>query len=204
MGGMAPSAIKGKVGRGGEKEETLRLEVVMNLICILIPVLLVQQVVEYFRHDVELPIGPTKGSSAAADDKPEDKKEKPFGLKLTIGSDGSFLIVKAKVLVAGEGGLVVSGPGLVLPPLASGAPNFSQLQRLLSKEKNGRMGGRPAEAFVDPDQITISAPVDTKFQALMETLDYVRYAPFEPGKDMTEAKQMFTMISLSPGSVSAG
>lgn len=202
MGGMAPSAIKGKVGRGGEKEETLRLEVVMNLICILIPVLLVQQVVEYFRHDVELPTR-SAGSSSGSDE-PEEKKEKPFNLKLTIGGDGSFMIVNAKALTAGEGGLVVTGPGLTLPPLAPGSPNYRQLQTLLAREKKMRLGGKPPEGFTDPDQITVSAPVEMKYQRIIETLDYIRYAPFIPGDDLAQAKQMFTLISLSPGSVRAG
>ena len=55
---FAPSKKKG--GKGGDEPEELRLEVVMNLICVLIPVLAAQQVVDYYQHEVSLP---TRGGS---------------------------------------------------------------------------------------------------------------------------------------------
>jgi len=170
------------------------MHIFMNLICILIPALIYQQVQDYYRHDVELPAG---GGSAAGVSAPT---QQPFNLKLTIGIDGSFMIVNAKALSPADG-LVSQGPGLLLAPLAGGTPDYVHLRVLLSKEKKLRLGGQPAATFPDADQITVSAPQDMEYQRIISALDYLRFEAPPPGSDLADAKEMFTVISLSPGSI---
>lgn len=165
----------------------------MNLVCILIPALLAQQVTDYFQHSVELPARGGAGGGAA-----EAPRNAPFNLKLTVSQDGAFMIVNARSLRSGEGGLVEQGPGLLLPPGSDGKPQYRALQQLLTKEKTQRLGGNPPEAFPDPDQITVAAPVEMEYEEIVRTLDYVR---FQPGADATVADPLFTVISLSPGSI---
>ena len=214
---FAPSLKKGKLDKSEQKEEKLRLEVVMNLICILIPVLVAQQVTEYFRHDVQLP---TKGGapSAGESDAPTPTHP-PFNLKLAIGADGSFEIVNAQVLAVGQGGLVQGGAGLVLPALGPDQPNYRGLQNLLKIEKDGRIpsGQNPLQIeaeYPDPWQITVTAPVDMQYQKVIQALDYVRFRPPLPRgvnrpdpaatpkpMDPDTTEEMFTVVTLSPGSV---
>jgi hypothetical protein len=191
MPGFAPS----KRSRAGEKETPLNLQVVMNLICILIPALLSMQVQDYYRHDVELP---TKGGGggAAPSGGPTNP---PFNLKMTIMQDGSFVIVNAKAITPADG-LMASGPGLVVAPV-NGQPDYRLLQTVMMKEHKNRLGGQPPEAFPDPDQITISAPGDLDFQHVVRALDRVRFEKPASEGDWTTAKEMFNVISLSPGSV---
>jgi hypothetical protein len=176
--------------------------VVMNLVCILIPALLFQQVVDYFRHEVELP---TKSGATSEEPEKEEEEEEPmlaaFNLKLGMGGDGTFSIINAKKLTTADG--LTQGPeGFFLAPLPSGEPNYRALQRLLHKEKRERLDGKDAERYPDPDQITISGPVDMPYQKIIMTLDYLRFAPVAPGKTFGDpGNDMFTVISLSPGSV---
>jgi|GEM_PF-1159285 len=195
MPGLPPSGRKKRGKRPPEREEKLNLQVIMNLICILIPALLSMQIVDYYRHDVELPA--RGGGGAPGQAQPTNR---PFNLKLTIGADNSFMIVNAKVLSAADG-LIEQGPGLLVPPQPNGAPNLKRLQAVLLKEKTQRLGGQPPESFPDPDQITVSAPGDMQFQKVMAALDYLRFEPVGPGKDFSEAKEMFSVITLSPGAV---
>ena len=124
----------------------------------------------------------------------------PFNLKLTIGSDGTFTIVNAKALSAADG-LSADGAGLVLAPLGNGEPNRARLQTLLLKEKRQRLGGDPPDIYPDADQITVVAPVSMRYQEVVSTLDYLRFEPIPPGKEASDVDQMFTVITLSPGSV---
>jgi hypothetical protein len=196
MPGLPPSGRKKRGKRPSEREEKLNLIVCMNLICILIPALLSMQVQDFYRHDVELP---TRGgsSASAADTGP---KRPPFNLKLTINSDNSLMIVNAKVLSPADG-LIQQGPGLLLAPLPDGRINARKLQQLLKKEHTQRLNGEPPEAFPDADQITVSAPGDVEFQSIATTLDHVRFEPPASYGNWTGAKDMFGVITLSPGSV---
>jgi hypothetical protein len=190
MPGFAPS----KRSRGDEKETPLNLQVVMNLICILIPALLSMQVQDYYRHDVELP---TRGGAGGG---PSSGPTNPaFNLKMTIMEDGSFVIVNAKAISPADG-LIASGPGLVVPPV-NGAPDYQKLQLVMMKEHKDRLRGQPPEAFPDPDQITVSAPGDLDFQRIIRALDRVRFEKPASQGDWSTAKEMFSVISLSPGSV---
>lgn len=194
MPGLPPSGRKKRGKRPSERQEKPPLQVIMNLVCILIPALLAQQVTDYYQHTVELPArgGGAGGSMADA------PQYAPFNLKLTIGLDGAFMIVNARTLHAGEGGLVEQGPGLLLNPGANGSPQYNTLQQLLTKEKNERLGGQPADAYPDPDQITVAAPVEMEYADIVKTLDYIR---FQSGADASAADPLFTVISLSPGSI---
>lgn len=191
--GYPPSQKKMKGKRIADKEEKPPLHVIMNLVCILIPALLAQQVTEYFHHQVELPARGGAGSGQVAD----QPRNQPFNLKLTIGEDGAFMIVNAKTLSAGEQGLIAQGPGLLLPPGPAG-PQYEVLQRLLMREKRDRLGGQPPEAFPDPDQITVAAPHEMEYERVMQALDYVR---FEAAVDFSTAEPLFSVISLSPGAI---
>ncbi len=175
--------------------------VIMNLICILIPALLFQQVVDYFRHEVELPTKQSGSTSQEeATEEEEEEKLPAFNLKLGVGADGTFVIINTRALTPADG--LAQGPtGLVLAPLTPGTPNYRKLQSLLLKEKKERLAGNDPERYPDPDQITVSGPVDLPYQTLMQTLDYLRFAPVPLGKDFTDAQDMFSVISLSPGSV---
>ncbi len=71
----------------------------------------------------------------------------------------------------------------------------------MMKEHKERLRGQPPEAFPDPDQITVSAPGDLDFQRVIKALDRLRFEKPASELDWSSAKQMFTVISLSPGSV---
>jgi len=193
MPGLPPSGRKKRGKRPSDREEKPPLHIIMNLVCILIPALLAQQVTDYFQHSVELPA--RGGAGGGAVDAPRNA---PFNLKLTVGQDGAFMIVNARSLRSGEGGLVEQGPGLLLPPGSDGKPQYRALQQLLTKEKTQRLGGQPPEAFPDPDQITVAAPVEMEYEEIVQTLDYVR---FQPASDAAVAEPLFSVISLSPGSI---
>lgn len=190
MPGFAPS----KRSRAEEKETPLNLQVVMNLICILIPALLSMQVQDYYRHDVELP---TRGGGGGGQS--SGPTNPPFNLKMTIMEDGSFVIVNAKTLSPADG-LIPAGAGLAVPPI-NGEPDYQKLQLVMMKEHKERLRGQPPEAFPDPDQITVSAPGDLDFQRVIKALDRLRFEKPASELDWSSAKQMFTVISLSPGSV---
>jgi hypothetical protein len=153
-------------------------------------------VTDYYQHQVELP-SKGGGGAPAGEQAPTNP---PFNLKLTMGADGSFEIVNAKVLTVGESGLTNGPAGLLLPPGAGGTPQYTVLQQLLAKEKEQRLNGQPPEAFPDPDQILLVAPPDTKYELVVQTLDYLRFGP-SGGEFDEEAPSMFTVISLSPGSI---
>jgi hypothetical protein len=214
---FAPSLKKGKLKKGAEKEEKLRLEVVMNLICILIPVLVAQQVTDYFRHNVDLPTRSTGGGGSQTDQ--PAPTHQPFNLKLAVGADNTFEIVNARMLGAGQGGLVPGPAGLILPARPDGTPNYRGLQELLRLEKDGRIpsGQNPVaiEAeYPDPWQITVTAPTEMAYQKVITVLDYVRFRPpLPPGRsrpdpasvpkpmDPDTTEEMFSVITLSPGSI---
>ena len=195
MPGLPPSGRKKRGKRGSDKEEKPPLHIIMNLVCILIPALLAQQVTDFYQHQVELP---TRGGPGGASDQPAPTHE-PFNLKLTLGLDGEFMIVNARTLSAGESGLVAQGPGLLLGPGANGKPQYKVLQLLLTKEKEQRLGGEAPEAYPDPDQITVSCPGEMEYERIVQALDFVR---FQPAPDfLPDVPALFTVISLSPGSI---
>jgi len=201
MPGFPPSGRKKRGKRIADKEEKLDLMVVMNLICILIPALLAQQVTDFFRHDVELPTKAGKGSPQQEAQEEDTPKKPAFNLKLAINGDGTFTIINAKALTPSDG-LVQVDVGLTVPASNGETPNYRLLQQVLHKEKRQRLAGQPAEAYPDPDQITITGPQDLSYQKLIETLDYVRFAPLGPGGSFdADAEALFTLISLFPGRV---
>ncbi len=196
MPGLPPSGRKKRGKRPPEREEKLNLIVCMNLICILIPALLSMQIQDFYRHDVELP---TRGGGGAPPSSSAPKRP-PFNLKLSIGADGSYMIVNAKVLSTADG-LLEQGPGLLVPPLPNGEPDLRKLQRVLQKEHSQRLGSNPPDAYPDPDQITVAAPGETDFQRVASTLDCLRFEVPASYGDWTNAKDMFSVITLQPGAV---
>ena len=193
MPGLPPSLKKQKGKKPSDKEEAPPLHIIMNLVCILIPALLAQQVTNFYQHQVELPSRGGAGGGAA--DAPTNQ---PFNLKLTLGENGAFMIVNAKTLQVGQSGLVSRDPGLLLNPGADGRPQYETLRTILTSEWENRLQGQPPEAYPDPDQITIAAPVEMDYQSIIRALDFVRFKATE-GKG--DPEPLFSVISLSPGSI---
>ena len=189
MPGMAPSKVANRGKRPTEKEKKLDLTIIMNLMVILIPALLAQQVTEYARHDVEFPTqaGPSKGGEDA--DEPQEEPPEQINLKLQLNTDQSVMII---------GGKAIGTDGQHLVPADGAVPDYEAISEALAEEKDGRPKGKN---YADPDQITIVAPTSFAYQDIIKILDVVRFHPTKEIPGGGAPADMFPIISLSPGSI---
>ena len=184
MPGLPPSGRKKRGKRPSDREEKLDLTVILNLMVILIPALLSQQVVDYYRHDVEFP---TKGGAAAGGDAPQEAPKEQLNLRLVLNSDQSVILGNTRVVgTDGE---------LAIPPAPDGQPDYAEVRRALGEEKDNRPPGN----YADPDQITIIAPQSAPYQDVVKLLDAVRFHPTREIEGVPA--DLYSVVTLSPGRV---
>ncbi|MDP6124133.1 MAG: hypothetical protein QGH20_00070, partial [Candidatus Latescibacteria bacterium] len=133
MPGIAPSKIANKGKRPTEKVKKLDLTVIMNLMVILIPALLAQQVTDYALHEVEFPTqaGPAKPGEGS--DEPEEKPAEQIKLKLQLNTDQSVMIINGKA---------IGTDGQLLVPAAGDVPDYEAINKALTEEKENRPKGK--------------------------------------------------------------
>lgn len=159
-------AFKPSARRSIKVENTeLDLRPIMNMMCILIPLLLsCSQFVKNSWLELNLPpVG--GGSSSSSEDKQDKPKEEPrkVGLKLVITEKG-FTIAGNTVVLSGA-----AGGGPTLPKLSDGKYDFEGLDQKL-KDAVKAIGGK---GFEDERVIIITAEDVIEYQTIVTTMDII-------------------------------
>jgi biopolymer transport protein ExbD len=159
-------AFKPSARRSIKVESTeLDLRPIMNMMCILIPLLLsCSEMVKNTYIELNLPqlSGP---SSQPSDSKEKPKDEKPkIGLKLIITEKG-ITIAGNSAILGGEAG---SGP--TVPKKADGKHDFENLKEKLAKITKSIDG----KNFEDDRTIIITAEDIIEYQVIVTTMDFIR------------------------------
>jgi len=143
----------------------LDLRPIMNMMCILIPLLLsCSEFVKNSYLELNLP-QLSGGQSSGGDSKDKPDKEKPrIGLKLVITEKGMTIAGNAAIL-AGEGG----GTGPTLPKLGSGKYDFEGLEKKLKQIKKSIEG----KGFEDDRTIIITAEDAIPYQTIVTSMDFI-------------------------------
>ncbi|MCB0834193.1 MAG: biopolymer transporter ExbD [Bacteroidetes bacterium] len=153
----------------------LDLRPIMNMMCILIPLLLsCSQFVKNSWLELNLPPvggGPSPNNSETQD-KPKEEPKK-VGLKLVITEKGMTLAGNT-VILAGEGG---AGP--TLPKLTDGRYDFDGLDKKI-KDIVKTIGGK---GFEDERVIIITAEDGIEYQSIVTTMDVLTLAATKELKD---------------------
>lgn len=170
-------AFKPSARRSQKIESTeLDLRPIMNMMCILIPLLL--SCSRFVKNSwLELNLPPVGGGAAAgpSEDKPDKPKDEPrkVGLKLVITEKG-FTIAGNSVVLAGS-----AGGGPTLPKLSDGRYDFTGLDQKL-KEAVKAIGGK---GFEDERVIIITAEDIIEYQTIITTMDIINAAAVKELQD---------------------
>lgn len=160
-------AFKPSARRSVKIESTeLDLRPIMNMMCILIPLLLsCSQFVKNSWLELNLPPVGGGASTTSNEDKPDKPKDEPrkVGLKLVITEKGFTIAGNAVVLTGASGG------GPTLPKLSSGHYDFEGLDQKL-KEAVKAIGGK---GFEDERVIIITAEDVIEYQTIVTTMDII-------------------------------
>ena len=163
-------AFKPSARRSIKVESTeLDLRPIMNMMCILIPLLL--SCSRFVKNSwLELNLPPVGGGAAAgpSEDKQDKPKEEPrkVGLKLVITEKG-FTIAGNSVILSGS-----AGGGPTLPKLSDGKYDFMGLDQKL-KDAVKAIGGK---GFEDERVIIITAEDVIEYQTIIMTMDIINGA----------------------------
>ena len=143
----------------------LDLRPIMNLMCILIPLLLsCAQFVKNTVIDITLP--PVSGGISDGGGTPPDGPEKPkIGLKLVVTEKGITIASNAAILTGAEG----AGP--TVPNTAAGYDYLSLEEKLKDIVKSIKK-----QNFEDERTIIITAEDDVDYQSMITIVDVVRLA----------------------------
>ena len=158
-------AFKPSQRRTVKAESTeLDLRPIMNMMCILIPLLLsCSEFVKNTFLELNLPQLSSGGGGGGQQDKPE--KEKPrVGLKLVITEKGMTIAGNA-VILAGEAG----STGPTLPKLGNGKYDFAGLEKKLQQIKKSIEG----KGFEDDRTIIITAEDAISYQTIVTAMDFI-------------------------------
>ncbi|HNL27514.1 MAG TPA: biopolymer transporter ExbD [bacterium] len=168
-------AFKPSQRRSVKAESTeLDLRPIMNMMCILIPLLLkCSEFVKMTYLELNLPPLSGGGGGGGADDKPEKEKPK-IGLKLVVTEKG-MTIAGNSIVLAGEGG--TTGP--TLPKLADGKYDFRGLE-LKMKDIVKQINGK---GFEDERTIIITAEDVIPYQAIVTAMDIITNSEFKEFSD---------------------
>ncbi len=170
-------AFKPSAKRSTKIESTeLDLRPIMNMMCILIPLLL--SCSRFVKNSwLELNLPPVGGGAAAgpSDSKEDKPKEEPrkVGLKLVITEKG-FTIAGNSVVLSGA-----AGGGPTLPRLSDGKYDFLGLDQKL-KEAVKTIGGK---GFEDERVIIITAEDVIEYQTIITTMDIITAAAVKELQD---------------------
>lgn len=155
----------------------LDLRPIMNMMCILIPLLL--SCSQFVKNSwLELNLPPVGGGPSQSDsDKPDKPKEEPkkVGLKLIITEKG-MTIAGNTVILAGE-----AGGGPTLPKLSDGRYDFDGLDKKI-KDIIKTISGK---GFEDERVIIITAEDGIEYQSIVTTMDILTLAATKDAKDLT-------------------
>jgi biopolymer transport protein ExbD len=149
------------------KQESTELDLrpIMNMMCILIPLLLsCSEFVKNTFLELNLPqLSSGGGGGGAKTDTPE--KEKPrVGLKLVITEKGMTIAGNAVILAGAEGG---TGP--TLPKLGNGKYDFLGLEKKMQQIKKSIEG----KNFEDDRTIIITAEDAVTYQTIVTAMDII-------------------------------
>jgi biopolymer transport protein ExbD len=155
----------------------LDLRPIMNMMCILIPLLLsCSQFVKNSWLELNLPpVGGGPSTNTSETDKPKEEPKK-VGLKLVITERG-MTIAGNTIVLAGESG--TTGP--TLPKLADGRYDFDGLDRKM-KDIVKTIGGK---GFQDERVIIITAEDGIEYQSIVTTMDVITLSATKDMKDAT-------------------
>lgn len=151
----------------------LDLRPIMNMMCILIPLLLsCSQFVKSTYIELNLPQLSGGGPSQSSDDKPP-VEEKKVGIKLVITEKGMTIAGNSVVLTSEAG----SGP--TLPKMANGKYDYKGLETKL-KDIVKQIGGK---GFIDERTIIITAEDVVEYQVIVTAMDMITSAAEKELKD---------------------
>lgn len=175
-------AFKPSARRTQKIESTeLDLRPIMNMMCILIPLLLsCSRFVKNSWLELNLPPvggGPSSSSSESSPDKPKEEPKK-VGLKLVITEKGFTIAGNAVVLSGAAGG------GPTLPKLSNGRYDYVGLDQKL-KEVVKAVGGK---GFEDERVIIITAEDVIEYQSIVTTMDIIYAAVTKDMQDPATKK----------------
>lgn len=158
-------AFKPSARRSIKAESTeLDLRPIMNMMCILIPLLLsCSEFVKNTVIELNLPQLSGGGGSSQSQDKPEQEKPK-IGLKLVVTEKGITIAGNSAVL-AGEAG--AGGP--TLPKLSNGKYDFLALEKKM-QDITKMIGGK---GFEDERTVIITAEDIIDYQNIVSIIDIV-------------------------------
>lgn len=168
-------AFKPSARRSVKVESTeLDLRPIMNMMCILIPLLLsCSEMVKNTFIELNLPqLSSAGGGSSDTKDKPKEEKPR-IGLKLVITEKG-ITIAGNSAILGGEQG---SGP--TLPKKADGKYDFEGLRDKLGKIIKSITG----KGFEDDQTIIITAEDIIPYQVIVTAMDFIRMAGTRTLKD---------------------
>lgn len=168
-------AFKPSARRSIKVESTdLDLRPIMNLMCILIPLLLsCSQFVKNTVIELNLPqLSSGPGPSTEKPDKPEQEKAR-LGLKLVVTEKGITIAGNTAVLT-GQGG---AGP--TLPKLADGRYDYEGLEKKM-QDITKMVSGK---GFEDERTVIITAEDIIEYQAIVSIIDIISGAAVKELKD---------------------
>jgi biopolymer transport protein ExbD len=160
-------AFKPSARRSVKVESTeLDLRPIMNMMCILIPLLLsCSEMVKNTYIELNLPQLSSQSNIGSSDKQDKPKEEKPrIGLKLIITEKGITIAGNSAIL----GGESAGGP--TVPKTAEGKHDFVALKEKLAKIKKSIEG----KGFEDDQTIIITAEDIVEYQVIVTTMDFVR------------------------------
>lgn len=170
-------AFKPSARRSIKTESTeLDLRPIMNMMCILIPLLLsCSEMVKNTYIELNLP-QLSGGSSSSTENKDKPKDEKPkIGLKLIITEKG-ITIAGNSAILGGE-----AGAGPTVPKKADGKHDFETLKEKLAKITKSIEG----KNFEDDRTIIITAEDIIEYQVIVTTMDFIRLSAIKTLRDPT-------------------
>lgn len=143
------------------------LRPIMNLICILIPLLLsCSQFIKLAVVELNLPpAGPGPSSSSTDDPDPEEKKK--LGLKVVITDKG--ITVASNAAVLGDEAAEDQTAGPTIPTVQPGQQDYRTLMAKL-KEITETIKGKN---FVDERSVIISAEDGVDYQTILTAMDAI-------------------------------
>ncbi len=186
-------AFKPSARRSVKVESTeLDLRPIMNMMCILIPLLLsCSEMVKNTYIELNLPQLSAQGGSSSSDKQDKPKEEKPrIGLKLIITEKGVTIAGNSAIL----GGESTGGP--TLPKTAEGKYDYTGLKEKLAKIRKSIEG----KGFEDDQTIIITAEDVIEYQVIVTTMDFVRASGTrtlrDPATNQTVKVPWFTNIGV--------
>lgn len=186
-------AFKPSARRSVKVESTeLDLRPIMNMMCILIPLLLsCSEMVKNTYIELNLPqLSSTGGPGSDTKEKPKEEPKPRIGLKLVITEKG-ITIAGNSAILGGE-----SSGGPTVPKTAEGKHDFVNLKEKLAKIKKSIEG----KGFEDDQTIIITAEDIIEYQVIVTTMDFIRASGTrtlrDPATNQTVKVPWFTNIGV--------